>query len=138
MILLINLYKILDFEKNKLYAHVCLSELLILREEKVLGPLLSHWNSNKIFKIFQQILIKHHTYRRIAQKKVQFPSGVSYNFFWLTLYIDKHGILNYLDQLLRSLRHQHASWVLFQLEDNWTVFHCKMYKLFKQCKHKLR
>jgi len=74
----INIYKILELNRNNVYQHFCFSELLILRERKVSQILfLAKKNSKKYWKI---------PFRRVAQKSTNLHQTPLTTLFWLTHY----------------------------------------------------
>ena len=79
-ILLFNLFKILDFNRNNLFTHFCFSELLILREKKgsriFFGPL--HGIPKKKF----SKNIEKTPYRRVAQKRCDLHQALLITLFF--------------------------------------------------------
>ena len=61
-----NLYKILEFDRNDIYTHFCFSEILILREKKV-SRIFFTIEYKTIIKKLQKIL-KKIKFRKVAQK----------------------------------------------------------------------
>ena len=82
-ILWFNLFKILGFDRKKLFTHVRFSEILLLRELKVRGFFSSHWSTKKILQIFKKYWKT--PYCRVAQKRYNFaPGAANHTFSWLT------------------------------------------------------
>ena len=104
-----NLYKILFFDRNNSFIHVCLSELFIWEKKKFADFSLGIWSTKNINKT---------PYKRVAQKSYIFAQCAANHIFFT------HPVISLLFQLI-GLKNKSSSFL------NDHIFPRKSLKFFK-------